>query len=83
MASGVDVTFPADNIKVSKATMRAQLLIIRDEISALQQRTNVAGAKAFYGFLTESEVQEAVVRFHNIVIPSTLPRDIAFERSTL
>ncbi len=83
MASTVDVTFPADNVKVSKATMRAQLLIISNEISALQQRTSVAGAKAFYGFLTESEVQEAVVRFHNIVAPSDLPRDIAFERATL
>jgi hypothetical protein len=83
MASTVDVTFPADNIKVSKATMRAQLLIIRDEISALQQRTSVAGAKAFYGFMSESEVQEAVTRFHNVVVPSVLPRDIAFERATL
>jgi hypothetical protein len=83
MASAVDTTFPADNVKVSKATMRAQLLIIRDEISALQQRTSVAGAKAFYGFLSESEVQSAVVRFHNIVTPSDLPRDIAFERATL
>ena len=83
MASAVDTTFPADNVKVSKATMRAQLLIISNEISALQRRTNVAGAKAFYGFLSESEVQAAVVRFHNIVAPSDLPRDIAFERATL
>ncbi len=83
MTSTVDTTFPADNVKVSKATMRAQLLIISNEISALQKRTSVAGAKAFYGFLTESEVQNAVVRFHNIVAPSDLPRDIAFERATL
>ena len=83
MTSAVDTTFPADNVKVSKATMRAQLLIISNEISALQKRTSVAGAKAFYGFLTESEVQNAVVRFHNIVAPSDLPRDIAFERATL
>ena len=83
MTSAVDTTFPADNVKVSKATMRAQLLIISNEISALQKRTSVAGAKAFYGFLTESEVQNAVVRFHNIVAPSDFPRDIAFERATL
>ena len=83
MASAVDTTFPADNVKVSKATMRAQLLIISNEISALQQRTSVAGAKTFYGFLSESEVQDAVVRFHNIVAPSDLPRDIALGRATL
>ena len=83
MASAVDTTFPADNVKVSKATMRAQSLIISNEISALQQRTSVAGAKAFYGFLSESEVQDAVVRFHNIVAPSDLPRDIALGRATL
>ena len=83
MASAVDTTFPADNVKVSKATMRAQSLIISNEISALQQRTSVAGAKAFYGFLSESEVQAAVVRFHNIVAPSDLPRDIALGRATL
>jgi hypothetical protein len=82
MASTVDTTFPADNVKVSKATMRAQLLIIRDEISALQLRTGVAGAKAFYGFVEESDVEQAVHKFHN-ALPSPVPRDIAFERSTL
>jgi ABC-type thiamine transport system substrate-binding protein len=83
MASAVDATFPADNTKVSKATFRAQMLIIKNEISALQQRTSVAGAKAFYGFLSESEVQDAVVRHHNVVAPSDLPRDIALGRASL
>ena len=83
MTSTVDVTFPADNVKVSKSTFRAQLLIIRDEISALQARTSIAGAKVFYGFLNEAEVQEAVVRFHNIVEPNTLPNDIAFGKVSL
>lgn len=83
MTSAVDTTFPADNVKTSKATMRAQMLIISNEITALQKRTSVAGAKAFYEFQTASEVQDAVIRFHNIVAPSDLPRDIAFDRVTL
>ena len=82
MTSAVDTTFPADNVKVSKATMRAQLLIIRDEISALQLRTGVAGAKAFYGFVEEFDVEQTVRRFHD-ALPGPVPRDIAFERSTL
>ncbi len=42
MASAVDATFPADNVKVSKATMRAENLIIKDEITALQRETSLA-----------------------------------------
>ena len=41
MASQVDATFPTDNVKVSKATMRAQMLIIKDEITALQTKTRL------------------------------------------
>ena len=48
MTSTVDSTFPADNVKTSKATMRSQFLTIKDEISVLQQRTGVAGAEAYY-----------------------------------
>lgn len=39
MASQVDATHPADNVKVSKATTRAQALIIKNEITALQIQT--------------------------------------------
>jgi hypothetical protein len=41
MASTVSTTFPADNVKVSKATMRAQFLAIYNEITALQKDTSV------------------------------------------
>ena len=47
MASAVDETFPADVGKVSKATMRAQFLTIKNEITALQARTGIAGQLAF------------------------------------
>jgi len=41
MASDVDSTFPADNVKVSKATMRAQQLIIKNELEELQRLTRL------------------------------------------
>ena len=82
MTSSVDVTFPADNVKVSKGTFRAQMLIIRDEISALQARTSVAGMKAFFGFVDANDLQTEVIRVHNLQA-STLARDIAFGRSSL
>ena len=82
MASAVDTTFPADNVKVSKATMRAQLLIISNEISALQQRTGVAGAKAFYGFVDDADLNAAVRRVHDEQA-STFATDIAYGRVSL
>ena len=81
MASAVDTTFPADNVKVSKATMRAQLLIISNEITALQQRTSVAGAHAFYGFVDEAEVRQIVNSFHDS--QGDVIRDIAFGRVSM
>ena len=42
MASEVDATFPTDNVKVSKATTRAQNLIIKNEITDLQRETKLA-----------------------------------------
>lgn len=47
MASAVDTTFPADNVKVSKATLRNQFLIVYNELTALQRKTDTAGAMAF------------------------------------
>jgi hypothetical protein len=41
MASEVDSTFPADNVKVSKATMRAQMLIIKGELEVQQSKTGL------------------------------------------
>ena len=81
MASAVDTTFPADNVKVSKATMRAQLLIISNEITALQQRTSVAGAQAFYGFVDEAEVRHILNSFHDS--QGDVIRDIAFGRVSM
>ena len=82
MASAVDTTFPADNVKVSKATMRAQLLIIRDEMSALQKRTGIPGAKAFYGFLDEAEIVNLISGL-GVRRKSNLPEDLAFGRVSL
>jgi hypothetical protein len=42
MTSAVDSTFPADNVKVSKATFRAQMLVIKNEITEMQRKTRLA-----------------------------------------
>jgi hypothetical protein len=81
MTSAVDSTLPADNVKASKADFRSQFLTIKNEISALQQRTGVPGAKAFYGFIGIEEVRQEIHKFH--IRPSELPRDIAFGRVSL
>ncbi len=65
MTSAVDSTLPADNVKASKSDFRAQFLVIKDELTALQQRTSVAGAKAFFGFVDEAELKIEVLRLHN------------------
>ena len=77
MASAVDTTFPADNVKVSKATMRAQNLIIYNEITALQARTGVAGAQGYYNFITPEEVDVRIARVRALSLG--LARNIAFE----
>ena len=81
MASAVDATFPADNVKVSKATMRAQMLVIKNELTALQQRTSVAGASVFYNFISPEEVDVRIARVRALSLG--LPRDIAFGRVSL
>lgn len=78
MTSQVDVTFPADNVKISKSEWRAQQLIISNEITALQARTSLAGARAFYNFITPEEVDRKIRRSS-----SSLARDIAFNRVSL
>jgi hypothetical protein len=51
MASAVDETFPADNVKVSKSEFRAQMLVIKYEITAIQAKQGVPGQLA-YGALS-------------------------------
>ena len=82
MTSAVDTALPADNVKASKADFRAQFLVIHNEITALQQRTSVAGAKAFYGFVDDAELNNAIIGVHNALTPN-LARDIAFGRVSL
>jgi hypothetical protein len=41
MSSSVDTTLPADNVKASKADFRAQWLVIKTEIEALQTKTGL------------------------------------------
>ena len=47
MASAVDETFPADDVAVSKATMRAQMLVIKNELTTQQVKTGLASKMAF------------------------------------
>lgn len=47
MASEVDSAFPADNIQVSKADFREQMLIIKNEITDLQTKTGLPAKIAF------------------------------------
>ena len=82
MTSSVDSTLPADNVKASKADFRAQFLVIKNEISALQKRTGVAGIKAFYNFVDTDDLAQAVRTQHELQV-STLPADLAFGRVTL
>jgi hypothetical protein len=42
MASAVDTTFPVDNSKVNKSKFRGEMLIIYNEITALQRETALA-----------------------------------------
>ena len=81
MTSAVDVTFPADTVKTDKAVMRAQMLIIYNEITALQKRTGVAGAQVFYNFITPEEVDVRIARVRALSLG--LPRDIAYGRVSL
>ena len=81
MTSAVDVTFPADNVKTDKAVMRAQMLIIYNEITALQKRTGVAGAQVFYNFITPEEVDVRISRVRALSLG--IPRDIAYGRASL
>lgn len=47
MASSIDATKPADNVLADKADLRANLLIAKNEISALQTKTSQAGQMAY------------------------------------
>jgi len=83
MTSDVNTAFPADNVKVSKSTFRAQMVILSNEITALQQRTSVAGAKAFYNFVEQGDLDAAVtnaVTIQHSEQTGVLARDIAFGR---
>jgi|TARA_R110000751_G_scaffold66387_1_gene135616 hypothetical protein len=81
MTSTVDSTFPADNVKTSKATMRSQFLIISNEITALQQRTGVAGSKAYYNFITPEEVDVRISRVRALSLG--IPRTIAYGSASI
>lgn len=60
MASSIDVTFPADGVKVSKATLRAQWLVIKNEIEALQSKISVAGRIAYDDTPDRTEIENMV-----------------------
>ena len=81
MTSAVDSTFPADNVKVSKATFRAQLLIIKNEISALQKRTGVPGLNIFGDHATMDQVSRAIAEHY--ATQHGFARDIAYARLSL
>ena len=62
MASAVDNTFPADDVAVSKADFRAQMLIIKNELTSLQAKTGVAGSEAFNQWLDSGQVTSLMQR---------------------
>lgn len=76
--STVDATFPADGEKVSKAEFRAQMLIIKNELSFLLGRLGVAGAMAF-GAATEETVN-AMISSNNDRVKVSYARDLAYGR---
>lgn len=80
MTSQVDATFPADSVKVSKADFRANLLTIKNEITALQNRTSVAGAQAYYGFAT---VEDLVTCINTYSSRNGVAKDMAYGRVAL
>ena len=82
MTSAVDATIPAANTKSIKAEFRAQFLVIKNEITALQQRTSVAGAKAFLGFVDQADLENEVRKVHNET-PKSYARDIAYGRLSI
>lgn len=47
MASQIDATVPADNVPPDKADQRANWLVAKNEITALQQITSAAGQMAY------------------------------------
>lgn len=47
MASQVDATIPADNVKVEKSEVRSNFATIRDEITQLQRQTRKPWQIAF------------------------------------
>ena len=78
MASAVDTTFPPDDEKVSKADFRAQMLLISNEITALQQKV-MTGCLAYHSIVDKVELP-SLVRRH---AKANLARDMAFGRVSL
>jgi len=75
MTSAVDATIPADNVKASKADFRSQLLIIKNEITALQNATAIPALLAYGDHTSKAEVQ-LIVDAASV----SYARDIAFGR---
>ncbi len=80
MTSQVDATFPVDSVKVSKADFRAILLTIKNEITALQNRTSIAGAQAFYGFITMTDLTTYINTYSKT---NGVAKDMAYGRVSL
>lgn len=51
MASQVDETFPADNVRVSKSEMRDQFRVIKEEIEDLQRQNTLPWRLALKDFV--------------------------------
>ncbi len=51
MASQVDETFPADNVRVSKSEMRDQFRVIKEEIEDLQRQNTLPWHLALKDFV--------------------------------
>ena len=60
--SAVDETFPPDNVKVDKSKMRAQALVIKNELTKLLTRINLPGQHAFGLTVTKAEVENLIAQ---------------------
>lgn len=79
MTSAVDATIPADNEKVDKNDVRTNFLTIKNEITALQQRTGVVGCQTFFDIPSSQDIRNII----NQTTTVSYARDIAFSRVSI
>ena len=79
MTSAVDATIPKDNEKVDKNDVRTNFLTIKNEITALQQRTGVVGCQTFFDIPSQEDIRRIVRQ----LATTSLARDTAYSRVSI